>query len=211
MEKTMSPSETETMSRGQITKIYELLEHGLLKTGLPKGQSQEVIESQGANMVKAFIADFRKRVEALMEMIFRIVHADVSLTAQATLDATGRTQYTDREVVNSMPRGKDEPTTVYIFKPRPEAYDRDGYLTNAKLAEEYEFNGLTPVDPFSLAKIHIDDPAFSDDRPVGTHWKNADGKWCCAAFDRWVGERGVGVGLAGGGWHGSWSFGGVRE
>ena len=55
------------------------------------------------------------------------------------------------------------------------------------------------------------DPAFADDHPNFTHWQDADGKWCYAAFRRWGGERCVRVDRDGGGWGDDWWVAGLRE
>jgi hypothetical protein len=41
------------------------------------------------------------------------------------------------------------------------------------------------------------DPAFADEYPNGTHWKNVYDKYCFAAFDRWDDERRVFVNRGG--------------
>jgi hypothetical protein len=58
----MSPSE-EPISGGQIIKLTDVIAAGLRKSGLPGDASQQVIESQGADIVKNFVADFSRRVK----------------------------------------------------------------------------------------------------------------------------------------------------
>jgi hypothetical protein len=207
--KTMSPSET--ISRGQINKLYDLLEAGILKADLPREPGQKVIEDQGASMVDSFIADFRKRIEAISKFIVRRISVNCNRTSQQAIDATGRKQYTNASVVATMPRAISDKAEVHFFKPRPESYDENGFISDDKLEEEFKFVGLVPVDPVSLAAVNEEDPAFADNYPHGTHWKDADGKWYFAAFSRWIDERSVYVYRDDSGWDGSWWFAGVRK
>jgi hypothetical protein len=155
---------------------------------------------------------FREQVEAGSKMIVRLVKGvNRSQEPQPMLDATGRVQYTDKTVVESMPRGEGEKKEVIFFQPRQEAY-RNGVISGEALDKEYEFVGLKPVDPYSLCKVNTDDPAFADTCPNATHWKDANDKWCYIAFNRWGGgKRYVGVNRNDNGWRGSWQFAGVRE
>ena len=58
---------------------------------------------------------------------------------------------------------------------------------------------------------NINDPAFADEHPNGTHWKNADDKWCFVTFNHWIDERYVYVDRDDGGWRAYWWFAGVRK
>lgn len=187
----VSPSET--LGLEEIRNLYGLLEHVLLNTGLPKEPSAQIIERQGADLVSAFVVDFRRRVEAIMEMIFRVVHVDHKLSAEDMLKATGRIKFIEPMDVASMPRGKDGLVKVYFFRPRPEAYGPSGHISDERLEEEYRFVGLVPIDPFSLIQVNVDDKDFSDERPNATHWKNADGRWCYASFGLFDRRREVAV------------------
>jgi hypothetical protein len=85
------------------------------------------------------------------------------------------------------------------------------YVSDADLDKEYELRGLKPADPYSLAAVNEDDPAFADDHPNGTHWKDGDGNWCYAVFRRWFDERDVFVSRDGNGWDDGWWFAGLRK
>ncbi len=150
-------------------------------------------------------------VDTESNMIIRRVKADRTKSPQEALDATGRWQYTDAAVVAEMPKGESDEGEVYFFKPRPEAYDKNGLISDGSLEKEFEFHGLKPCDPCKLSKINADDPAFADERPNGTHWKDANGKWCFAAFDRWCGERRVNVYRDDDDWDDCWWFAGLRK
>ena len=68
---------------------------------------------------------------------------------------------------------------------KPDLSNRNGYISDDDLEKEFELRGLKPADPISVAAVNEADPAFADEKPHGTHWKDAKGKWCYAAFHRW--------------------------
>ncbi|HEY4510193.1 MAG TPA: hypothetical protein VJC15_04405 [Candidatus Paceibacterota bacterium] len=157
------------------------------------------------NLGMECLTPFRARVEAESNLISRLVPVNRKRTGQEALDATGRKQYTDRGVVESMPHGEGEEVEVCFFR-------IGRYVSDAELEEERKLRGLTEsVDPYSLAQVNADDPAFADDHPNATHWKDANGKWCYAAFGRWSGGRSVSVDRRGRGWLGHWWFAGLRK
>jgi hypothetical protein len=202
MAQPMSPSEM--MTTGQIGKAQELIGAGLRKANLPSELVQKVLETQGDQIVAEFVASFRRRVGAISGTITRRVKADPNRTPQEVLDAAGREQYTDDEVVRNMPKSSGEEIDVHFFKV-------GRWISDDDLEKEYDQRGLKPVDSYSLAKVNEDDSAFTDEHPNGTHWKNADGKWCFAIFDRWDGEREVYVYRDDRDWDGGWWFAGVSQ
>ena len=80
------------------------------------------------------------------------------------------------------------------------------YISNDDLAREYRSRGFAPTDPFTLA-----DYCKDLDKDIATQWKDANGKWCYAAFGRWDGEREVYVDRHGYDWHDRWCFAGLRK
>ena len=125
---------------------------------------------------------------------------------QQVLDATGRRQYTNSAVVATMPSGGtgiEENVTVEFFPISKNASDDEV----AKMLEE---RGLTD-DPYAVSAVNEADPAFADEHPNGTHWKDADGNWCYAAFSRDDGGRSVYVYRNGIYLYGSCWLGGVRK
>ena len=187
MAETMTPSITDE----QIDKATDQLRAAMRKhrEEIPKDVAQQALGVDNLGM--RMFAVFRQVVEAMANMITRIVDVD-------------------NTVVTAMPKGKGGKTEVIFFKPRPEAY-ANGLITDDNLEKEFEFVGLKPADPCSLDQVNTDDPAFADTHPNGTHWKNAEGKWCFAAFRRWHGERIVDVREGGRDWSGVWWFAGVRK
>ena len=203
MTEVMTPS-TKPITKGQAGKFIDVFIDALVKSGLPSEPTQQVLEEQGAAVAAECVSIVRKRVDAMSSIIVRRVQVDISRTPQQVLDATGRKQYTDSGVVAAMPKGAGGEVEVHFFK-------LDRYISDNDLEGEYASRGLKPADPCSLAAVNEADPAFADEHPNGTHWKDAKGKWCFATFLRWHGERGLGVDRHDRGWDGSWWFAGVRK
>jgi len=138
------------------------------------------------------------------EILSFCVTIDRSLSPEQALKATGRKLYINDSVVATMPRSDKNEEEVFFVK-------RDRWTSDEEWDAHLDSLGLKPRDPFTLAKHNEDDPAFADDHPNCTHWKDADGKWCFVAFSRWNGERYVDVLRNDGAWHGDWWFAGVRK
>jgi hypothetical protein len=207
MTQIMTPSKTTT--DGQIVKAISnyraLLEKHAKEFGAEAVQAV-LGQSEFADEV---LAIFRRRVEAVSNLIVRKVKVNRSRSPQEALDATGRAQYTNRAVVDSMPKAVADEVEVEFFK--PDLSERNGYISDDDLAHEYELRGLKPTDPVSVAAVNEADPDFADKTPHGTHWKDADGKWCFAAFGHWDGKRRVGVYRRSDSWNDYWWFAGVRK
>lgn len=150
-----------------------------------------------------------KRAEAVSNLIVRTAKVNRSRSQQEAIEATGRTQYTDREVVDSMPKGEGDEVEVVFFK--LDLSNRNGFISDDDLEKEFDLCGLKPADPISVAAVNEADSAFADEKPHGTHWKDAKGNWCYAAFRRWDDELEVRVYRSDGVWRGSWWFAGVRK
>ncbi|HXF43908.1 MAG TPA: hypothetical protein VNK70_00285 [Candidatus Paceibacterota bacterium] len=206
MERTMIASaERQKMTDGQIENVVARLRDALRKHREEFGSEpvQKVLGTDNLGM--RLLEPFRQLVEAVSNLIIRRVKVDRSRTPQEALDATGRKQYTNRSVVAAMPRGEGEEVEVIFF-------NLGRYVSDNDLEKEYELRGLMPADPYSLAAVNGADPAFADERPNGTHWKDADGRWCYAAFDRhWDDGRRVRVNRDGRDWSDDWWFAGLRS
>ena len=199
----MIPSD-ETISAGQVGKIQEDLGAALRKSGLLREPVQQVIENQSAALNTELVAVVRKYVEMVSNIIVRRVPVNILRTPQQALDATGHKQYTNNDVVAAMPKGAGGEVEVHFFK-------LDRYISENDLEDEYASHGLKPADPYSLAAVNEADPAFADEHPNGTHWKDAKGKWCFAAFDRWDDGRELSVDRYDNDWLDYWWFAGVRK
>ncbi len=211
MGQTMTAStESKMITDGQIDNVVNKLRDALRKhrAEFELASVQQVLGVDNLGM--ELLTPFRKRVEAISSLIVRRVKVNRSLTPQEALDATDRKQYTDRKVVATMPQGEGDEVDMYFFKPSPEAY-QNGVISDDRLAKEFDLRNLKP-DPLAQAAVNAADPTFADDRPNGTHWKNQEGKWCFAAFNRWFGdERSVRVDRRGSDWSDYWWFAGLRK
>jgi hypothetical protein len=138
------------------------------------------------------------------DTISRTVKVDRSRTAQEALKATGRNLYVNDDVVELMPQGEGDEVEVNLF-------NVGRYITDDELNKEFYLRGLKPVDPFALAALNEAYPAFADEKPNATHWKDAQGNWCYAIFGRWRGERRVNVNRNAGDWNDNYWFAGVRK
>ncbi len=194
----------EPVTDGQIGKLNQNISARLFKNKkeLPSKIFQEVLGDD--TLIDEIYASIRKRVEARSNFIIRVVKVNCSRSAQEAIKATGRNQYLTDSVVKAMPQGKGEETEVIFFKLGRQVSDAD-------LDKEYELRGLKPADPYSQAAVNEVDPAFADEHPNGTHWKNADGKWCFATFYRFDDDRSVYVYFDDDDWSDSWWFAGVRK
>ncbi len=205
--KALTPSKPVT--EGQIGKVQELLGSAMRKhaSELPSDSVQLVVSQEGDALQADLLAVIRKRVERRVNTIVRVVSKlDRTRKPQQVLDATGRFQYMDNSVVATMPSngtGVEENVTVVFFK-----LGRN--ISDDELQRELDERGLTS-DPYAQAAVNEADPAFADEHPNGTHWKNANGKWCFAAFKRHDDGRSVGVGRDDGDWFVGWWFAGVRK
>ncbi len=212
MTKIMTPSaEFRVTTARQVDKAVANY-RALLEKHSPEFNSEAVQEVLGqAELAGEQFAVFRRRVEAVSNMIVRRVKVNRSRTPQQMLDATGRRQYTDRKVVDAMPRGDGEEVEVCFFKPDASAY-QDGLMSDEEMERQCELRGMESADPYSLAAVNEADPAFADQMPNATHWKDANGNWCYAAFGRWfVDGRGVRIHRICDDWYGRWFVAGVRK
>src|SRR3989344_7634417 len=213
MTQIMTATEME-MTDGQIENAVGKLRDAMRKhrSGITSDVAQQVLGVENLGMV--MFTPFRERAEVLSNLIVRRVKVNRLLTPQQVLDATGRKQYTNRKVVNAMPRGEGggegDETEVVFFKPEPWEYTRPDFMSDDDFEKALGRRNLKSAPPDDVAAVNEADPAFADTRPNGTHWKDADGKWCFAAFDRWNGEREVGVDRDGYVWHDLWWFAGLR-
>lgn len=201
---------TQSITNGQIGQIQDRLATKLRESNLPMKGVQAVLSAPGAGkVIEGMVAVLRKFVEMAVNMIVRIAYPNRKLTPRKALEATGRNLYVDDQVLANMPRGKGKKAEVVFFK--PDLSLRGGCICDDDLEKEYELRGLKPADPYSLAKVNQDDPAFADSRPNCTHWKDTDGKWCYASFGGYGEERGVGCGRRVVAWVADWSFAGLRK
>lgn len=203
----MAKTVTASMTDGQIDNLVDKLRAAARKHRSEFGsdEAQQVLGVENLGM--ELLAPFRRRVEMISGMIVRRVRVDRTRTPQQALDATGRKQYTDHDVVANMPgRGSGfEEVDVCFFPLRRLANDEE-------VEEACKLHGLARLaDPYAVAQVNTDDPEFADKHPNATHWKDANGKWRYFACDRWRGERGVLVNRSAYDWGVSWWFACLRK
>ncbi|HEY4496878.1 MAG TPA: hypothetical protein VI432_01890 [Candidatus Paceibacterota bacterium] len=135
--------------------------------------------------------------------IIRRVKVNRTLTPEQVIEATGRTQYVNPDVLATMPQGEGEEVEVHFFN-----LGRD--LTQDELECEYERLGLVP-DPRAQAQVNTEDPAFADDHPNATQWDVQDNVSSFVTFVRWSDKRIVGVDRGGKDWSSYGWFAGVHK
>lgn len=196
------------MTDGQIENAVNKFRDAMRKhrSEITSDVAQQVLGVENLGMM--MFTPFRERAEAVSNLIVRTAKVNRGRSQQEAIEATGRAQYTDRKVVDSMPKGEGDEVEVVFFKPD---LDFVGFISGDDLEKEFELRGLKPADPTSVAAVNEADPAFADEKPHGTHWKDAKGNWCYAVFGRWYGKREVCVYRCGYGWCDSWWFAGVRK
>jgi len=197
------------MTDGQIENAVNKLRDAMRKhrSSITSDVAQRILGVENLGMM--MFTPFRERALAVANLIVRTAKVNRSRSEQETIEATGRAQYTDREVVDSMPKGESDEVEVVFFK--PDLSERNGYISDDDLEKEFDLRGLKPADPVSVAAVNEADLAFADEKPHGTHWKDAKGNWCYAAFNRWHDGRKVYVRRNGFDWHDGWWFAGVRK
>lgn len=208
---TSARTKSESITKGQIGQITDRLTTKLRDSGLPSEAVQLVLAAPGGRAIAEMVAVFRKHVEANSNQIVRIVTVNATRDARAALEATGYALYVNNNVVNAMPRGEGGTTEVVPFNPETWEYTGPGYMNDEDLDKAFERRNLNASDPFSLAAVIEDKPSFAYKRPIATHWKDANGKWCFAEFRRWNDKRSVGVDRGDRVWNDRWSFVGVRK
>jgi hypothetical protein len=193
------------MTDGQLDKAADIFRAVLRKhrSEFPSEATQHTLGTNELGL--ALLAAFRKHVEMFSDMITRCVTVDRTRSPQDAIAATGRNQYVDKDVVAMMPRGEaGEEVDVYFVK-------ADRSLSDDEVDVFLASRGLVPADPYALAAVNEADPAFADEHPNGTHWKDADGKWCFSTFRRWNVERYVVVNRNDVDWNDFWWFAGLRK
>ena len=174
-----------------------------------QGDAQQALEHPNVGTI--VFGKFKEIAAQLAGQIIKVVrNINRSRTPEQVLTDTGRKVYSDSAVVATMPRGMKSTARLHIFTVDKSEYEND-VLTCADLAEEYKRRGLR-ADVEALADYLKKNPAAADEKWLACQWVDKDGKYCCAVFDRWSGERGVLVDRSGGDdWNDDWSFAGVPQ
>ncbi len=166
---------------------------------------QDVLEQEGDELAQEQFESLRKRVERRSKMIVRRVTVNRARTPQQMLEATGRVQYVDPEVVGTMP-GQTETTDeveMYFF-------NEGRFLTIDEQETVLATYGLVP-DYYAQFQVNIDDETFADEHPNGMQWRDSKNRACCVAFRRYDGKRDVYCYRLDGDWRGHWWFAGRKS
>lgn len=206
MTKFMTPS----MTLGQIDKAVRNYRAMLEKHASEFGAEAVQTVLGQSELAGEQLAVFRRRVEAVSNLIIRKVKVNRARSPQEAIAATGLKQYVDDSVVSAMPRGEGEEVEAVFFQVKAWECTRPGFISDDDLEKAFARRGIKN-DPIAVAKANEDDPTLADEKPHGTHWKDASGNWCCAAFGRGLGGRGVGVGRGDRGWIDYCWFAGSRK
>lgn len=196
------------MTDEQIENVLNKLRGAMLRhrSEIPSNIAQHVLGADNLGMV--LFAPFCERAAAICKMIVRRVKIDRTCTLKEMLKATDRDQNVNDDVIATMALGKGNEKNVYFFMPEPWEYTHPGYMSDEDLEKAMKRRVLVS-DPYAQIQVNIDDPAFAEEHPNGTHFKDADGNLYSLAFDRWLGRRRVSVCRVAGGWGYDWWFGGV--
>ena len=197
MTQIMNALGTKSITDGQIENAVAKLRDALRKhrSEFPADVAQRVLGVENLGM--ELLAPFRTRVEAIGEVIVRHVKVDRTRTPQEAIDATGRTQYVDKDVLSTMPLGEGDEVDVYFVPTKR-------FVPASEVPAFLAQYGLVP-DPRAQVAVNEADPAFADKYPNGTQW----GDNCCLSFCSWRGERSVGCYRRGNDWSDSWFLSGV--
>ncbi len=152
---------------------------------------------------------YEKMVNEVLGLLTNTITVKVKVkrgqNPQQVLDGTGRKQYTNSTVVETMPieGGEGEEEVEFVF------FKVGRSLPDSEVEAERKKRGLVQ-DLAAQAQYNADNPDFATDHPNGDSWKDANGKWSYAFFYRWSGGRGVLVDFSVYGWNDSDWFGGRK-
>lgn len=190
------------MTDGQIENVCGKLRDALRKhrEEITSDAAQKALGTDNIGM--CMFAPFREQAEKLSEMIVHRVRVNRTQTRQQAVDATGRVQYVNSDVLAEMPDGEGEEVDVCFFPLQ--------HYTNVKDTQKaIEEHGLKP-DPRAVAKVNEDDTSFADSHPNFTQWLDSKRRHCYLTCSRWRGGgRFVSVDRCEYDWYGIWWVGGV--
>lgn len=120
------------------------------------------------------------------------------MTFKQKVEEKGFIFYGDESLLKYFPNEKE--------KGNIELFTLEKNISDDELEKEYKNRGLIPASPEAILKLN-------SDKPIGTHWKDAEGVWCFAAFIRfrWDDGRGVQVYRRVSDWFVGWWFCGIKK
>lgn len=202
MTKIMNASES--MTDGQIETTVNQLRDAMRKHRSEIGRESAQLALGTDNLGMRMFAIFRDIAEKQSKLIIRHVAVDRTRTPEQVINATGRVKwYINEQVLAEMPRDGFPEGEVEFF-------ELDYDPTVNELDREYEARNLKP-DPYALAQVMIDDPAFADERLVAVQWRDKNKYACYVIFDRDGDRRKVYVVRFDCRWGRHYLFAGVRK
>ena len=197
---------TETVTKEQLGRAADRFISKSFKNAstMPKDIVQKVLDEEVNELAQEMYEVLRTRVERrAKKLIVRRVTVNRDRKPTKAMFATKRIQYVDDSVIMTMPKGEGVEVDVYFF-------DLDYDPTADQLDREMELRSLKP-DPIALAAVNEADPAFADDRPNVTQWRDKKGNACFVLFRRRSDERNMVVRRDGDFWALRHRFSGVRK
>ncbi len=207
MATTMTPSR-QGITDGQIHKAAEAYQAMLVKHRHELDSSEAVQKMLASDVyLGEQLGVLRRHVKRASRMIVRRVRVDRSRTPEQLVEATGRVQYVNHDVLATMPRqaveGEEE---VELF-----FFNEGRFLSPDEQEQVLAEYGLVP-DYVAQFQANIDDPAFADEHPNGMQWRDGKNRLCYTAFyRRWRDGRDVCVSRRVDGWADGWWFAGLRK
>lgn len=196
------------ISNSQITRIIEILSITLPDSGLLSKSTRLVLDVDRRRwaLQEELFTVVRRHIEAVSDIFVRKVYPHYKLAPQEAINATGRRQSVDNDIVSTMPKGVVEGRVEVVF------FKVNHYVCWSNVDQEFELRDLKPADPYSLLKVNEDDPSFADTLPNFTYWKDAKNRWCFLKFGTYDGVRYVTIDHFSRGWcRNEWLFAGVRK
>ena len=199
-----------TISNNQIRKLSVQFEDALRKAEPLSLEAQDLIENGWDELKDETLAAFERAVQTVLDrkrntLTFK-VKVRRGLTGQQVIDGTGRKQYKTQSVVDNMPllSGEGEEEVEFVF------FKLGRSVPDSEVEAELKKYGLVQ-DIAAQAQCNADHPEFADDHPNGASWKDENGIWCYAYFDRsFDDERYVYVNKSYDDWNGSIWLGGRK-
>ena len=158
---------------------------------LTHGQTKALVSKMGGvDTAMAFLRGEYVLTEIAVAVAAALLTCNIDVnrnrSPKDTIIATGRVPYINWEVIATMPVCEGGFSAAFIPVGHEVKFD--------DLDDTLKELGWELIrDPIGLANLLASDPSFADKHPIATQWKDADGKWCYATFDRWASELRVSV------------------
>jgi hypothetical protein len=206
MSTVLNPS---TISDEKVGRFFDLIRPEVKGLAMSDEDFQKhLIEGEKNLRIKSRVQKLLQEIaaEATNTMVVIAKRVDYDRDPMEVIRACGRTEYITESVVRSMPRrGKGVVENV------PVVFYKLGRWVTVEESDKEEDSRILVPDPYALAAINEEDPAFADTYPGYCQW-GRDGKVASyLAFDGWTDERRVDCRRFDNEWDGDWWRSGVRK